>query len=76
MTPQGDQLFTYEGRPVLLQDRIVLSGESITSAASSFDQNSRHGQYSTRREGRVYIHKLPVKMLNSMAVVYIGQNHM
>ena len=42
MTPQGDQLFTYEGRPVLLQDRIVLSGESITSAASSFDQNSRH----------------------------------
>lgn len=41
LTPAGDELFTYEGTPVLLQDRIVLSGESITDAVASFDQNGR-----------------------------------
>ena len=56
VTPQGDQLFTYEGTPVLLQDRIVLSGESITSAASSFDQNSQPAvNIQLGGEGRVYI---------------------
>ncbi len=41
LTPAGDELFTYEGTPVLLYDRIVLSGESITNASASFDQNGR-----------------------------------
>lgn len=41
MTPAGDQLFTYQGMPVLLYDRIVLSGDSITSASTGFDQNGR-----------------------------------
>ncbi len=41
LTPIGDQLFTYQGAPYLLHDRIVLSGDSITSAVASFDQNGR-----------------------------------
>lgn len=38
--PVNDKLYTMDGRPILLKRQVVLSGDSITSAVSSFDQQS------------------------------------
>lgn len=38
--PVGDKLYMMDGRPILLKRQVVLSGDSITSAVSSFDQQS------------------------------------
>lgn len=38
--PVNDKLYVMDGRPILLKRQVVLSGDSITSAASSFDQQS------------------------------------
>jgi preprotein translocase subunit SecD len=34
--PGGSQLYTYEGRPVLLKNQVILSGSSITDAHAAF----------------------------------------
>ena len=41
IAPPGTALYTYQGQPILLKDEIVLSGNSITSATSGFDQNGQ-----------------------------------
>jgi len=41
LVPAGDELFNYQGSPILLKNRIVLSGDSITSASAGFDETSR-----------------------------------
>ncbi|KTD28685.1 MULTISPECIES: protein translocase subunit SecD [Legionella] len=38
--PVNDKLYMMDGRPILLKRQVVLSGDSITSAVSSFDQQS------------------------------------
>ncbi len=38
--PMGSKLFMMNGHPLLLKRQVVLSGDSITSASSSFDQQS------------------------------------
>ncbi|MGC1181738.1 protein translocase subunit SecD, partial [Legionella sp.] len=38
--PVSDKLFMMDGHPILLKRQVVLSGDSITSAVSSFDQQS------------------------------------
>lgn len=38
--PLGSKLYYIEGQPILLKRQVVLNGESITSAVSSFDQQS------------------------------------
>lgn len=38
--PVSDKLYLMDGRPILLKRQIVLSGDSITSAVSSFDQQT------------------------------------
>lgn len=38
--PLGSKLYIMDGSPILLKRQMVLSGESITSAVSSFDQQS------------------------------------
>jgi preprotein translocase subunit SecD len=38
--PIGSKLYAMDGRPLLLKRQIVLSGDSITSAVSSFDQQT------------------------------------
>lgn len=38
--PLGSKLFMMDGRPILLKRQVVLSGDSITSAISSFDQQT------------------------------------
>jgi len=39
--PFGDKLYEFEGRPVLLKNQSILSGTSITSAASDMGQDGR-----------------------------------
>lgn len=41
VAPAGTTLYQYEGQPILLKNPIILSGDSVTSAASAFDQNGR-----------------------------------
>jgi len=36
----GSKLYMMDGRPILLKRQVVLNGDSITSASSSFDQQS------------------------------------
>ncbi|CDZ77097.1 preprotein translocase subunit SecD [Legionella massiliensis] len=38
--PVNDKLYTMDGQPILLKRQVVLSGDSITSAVSSFDQQT------------------------------------
>lgn len=38
--PMGSKLYVMEDRPILLKRQVVLSGDSITSATSSFDQQT------------------------------------
>jgi len=40
IVPVSSKLYSMDGRPILLKRQIVLSGDSITSASSSFDQQS------------------------------------
>ena len=38
--PVGSKLYMMDGQPILLKRQVVLSGDSITSAGSTFDQQS------------------------------------
>ena len=38
--PMGSKLYMMDGRPILLKRQVVLTGDSITSAVSSFDQQT------------------------------------
>lgn len=40
IVPAGSKLYKMEGMPILLQRQVVLNGDSITSAISSFDQQT------------------------------------
>lgn len=40
MVPVGSKLYMMDGHPILLKRQMVLSGDSITSAVSSFDQQT------------------------------------
>ncbi|HEV2614306.1 MAG TPA: protein translocase subunit SecD [Gammaproteobacteria bacterium] len=39
--PPGSTLYQFEGRPVLLQNQVLLTGSSITDASASFDDAGR-----------------------------------
>jgi preprotein translocase subunit SecD len=39
--PIGSRLYHYEGRPVLLKNRVVLRGDAITSASTAFGSDGR-----------------------------------
>ncbi|PHQ79603.1 MAG: protein translocase subunit SecD [Coxiella sp. (in: Bacteria)] len=41
IVPFGDTLYRFQGQPILLKNQVVLSGSSITSASTGFDQSGR-----------------------------------
>lgn len=41
LVPMGDELFNYNGAPVLLTNRVLLAGDSIIDASTSFDESGR-----------------------------------
>jgi preprotein translocase subunit SecD len=40
LAPFGSTLYEHDDRPLLLKNQVILSGDSITSASSTFDQQS------------------------------------
>lgn len=40
MVPISSKLYQYEGRPLLLKNQVILSGDSITSAMATYDQQT------------------------------------
>lgn len=40
MVPVGAKLYKHDGRPILLKNQVILSGDSITSAMATFDQQT------------------------------------
>ena len=51
IVPAGDTLYMYNGMPALLKNRIVLSGDSITNAASTYDSSTGQPIVSIRLGG-------------------------
>lgn len=41
VAPPGTALYQYNGAPILLKDPVILTGDSVTSATSAFDQSGR-----------------------------------
>lgn len=39
--PFGSKLYQYEGQPILLQDQVILRGDSITYATAAFSEDGR-----------------------------------
>ncbi len=74
MVPIGSKLYTYEGRPVLLKNQVILSGESITSAMSSYDQQSGRPSVSIQLGGggeSLFSQVTRTNIGKLMAIVYV-----
>lgn len=71
--PLGSKLYTYEGRHVLLKDRIILQGDSITYAAASYSQEGRPSvNVHLGGGGEGIFHRVTSENIGKpMAVVYI-----
>jgi len=39
--PAGSKLFTFHGRPILLKNKVILTGDAISGATSGFDKDGR-----------------------------------
>jgi preprotein translocase subunit SecD len=71
VVPFGSQLFNFSGRPILLKNQVILSGDSITSASSAMDQNGRPSVSVRVGSGVGYFHQVTGQNVgNQMAVVY------
>lgn len=73
IAPAGDELQIYNKTPVLLFSRIVLSGDSITTATASFDQSGRPSvNIRLGGGGESYFSRITGENIGQpMAVVYI-----
>lgn len=71
--PPGSELYHYNGRPLLLKDRVILKGDAINSASTGFDKNGRPSvniHMSGQGESRFY--RITGKNVGKpLAVVYI-----
>lgn len=74
VVPLNDKLYLMEGVPILLKRQVVLSGDSITSALSSFDQQtaSPSVQIQLGGGGESLFHKITRENIgNRMAIVFV-----
>lgn len=72
--PIGSKLYYYNNRPYLLKTQIILSGDSITGAMSSFDQDtvSPSVQIQLGGGGESLFHRVTRENINkSMAIVFV-----
>jgi preprotein translocase subunit SecD len=72
--PVSDKLYMMEGRPLLLKRQVVLSGDAITSAVSSFDQQtaSQSVQIQLGGGGESLFTKMTRENIGKrMAIVYV-----
>jgi preprotein translocase subunit SecD len=74
VAPPGTSLYTYEGRPILLKNQVVLTGDAITNANSSFDQQTSRPSVNIRMggKGESYFYRVTGENIGKpLAVVYI-----
>jgi preprotein translocase subunit SecD len=74
MVPAGDELLnSNDGMPVLLKNRVVLSGDSITNANASYDQSGRPNVSITLGGGgeSIFERITAENIGNPMATVYV-----
>ena len=74
MVPIGSKLYTYDGHPILLNNQVILSGESITSAVSSYDQQTGRPSVSIQLGGggeSLFSQVTQANIGKLMAIVYV-----
>lgn len=71
--PAGAKLYSYNGTPILLQDTVVLTGNSITDASSSFGEDGRPSVNITLGGGgESYFHRITGENVGKpLAIVYV-----
>jgi preprotein translocase subunit SecD len=71
--PPGSQLYQYQNQPVLLNKQVILSGSSITDAATSFDESGRSAvSISLGGGGEAYFHQITGENIGKpLAIVYV-----
>jgi len=74
--PPESRLYDYNGSPILLKKRLIVSGDQLTGASASFDQQSGQPSVSVTLDGVGSKRMLDFtrdNVGNRMAVVYIEQ---
>ncbi len=74
VVPVSSKLYSMDGQPILLKRQVVLSGDSITSASSSFDQETASPAVSIQLGGggESFFTKVTRENIGKrMAIVYI-----
>ncbi len=73
ITPVSSQLFEYQGQPVLLNKTVILTGNSITDASTSFDETGRAAvSISLGGGGESYFHRVTGENIGKpLAIVYV-----
>lgn len=71
--PSGFELYDYQNQPVLLNKEIILTGNSITDSASSFDESGRSTvRISLGGGGESYFHRVTGENVGKpLAIVYV-----
>ena len=71
--PASSQLYQYENQPVLLSKRIILTGNAITDASTSFDESGRSAvSISLGGGGESYFHQVTGENVGKpLAIVYV-----
>lgn len=71
--PQGSQLYQYQNQPVLLSKQVILTGNSITDASTSFDDSGRSAvSISLGGGGESYFHQITGENVGKpLAIVYV-----
>ena len=71
--PVGSQLYQYENQPVLLNKQVILTGNSITDASTSFDESGRSAvSISLGGGGESYFHQVTGENVGKpLAIVYV-----
>lgn len=73
ISPAGSQLYQYENQPVLLNKQVILTGNSITDASTSFDESGRSAvSISLGGGGESYFHQVTGENVGKpLAIVYV-----
>lgn len=73
MAPIGSKLYQYAGQPLLLKNQVILSGDSITSAMSSYDQQTGSPAVSIQLSGgeSLFTRVTRANIGKLMSIVYV-----
>ncbi len=73
ISPAGSRLYHYENQPVLLKKQVILTGNSITDASTSFDESGRSAvSISLGGGGESYFHQVTGENVGKpLAIVYV-----